>query len=63
MTDLCHDDEFMIDRDFSMKALYTPGHASDHISLLMKPMPDTDLPKEEILFSGDIILGTPSTSV
>lgn len=63
MTDLNHDDEFTIDQDLELRALYTPGHASDHISLLMKPMVKSDLPKEEILFSGDIILGTPSTSV
>jgi glyoxylase-like metal-dependent hydrolase (beta-lactamase superfamily II) len=63
VVDLNHNDTFQIDEDFEMKALYTPGHASDHISLLLKPLPQSKLPEEPILFSGDIILGTPSTSV
>ena len=43
-----------------MRALYTPGHATDHMSLLLK---QKTKPEETYLFSGDIILGTPSTSV
>lgn len=44
-----------------MRALYTPGHASDHVSLLLNPINKEN--EENYLFSGDIILGTPSTSV
>ena len=43
-----------------MKALYTPGHASDHFSMLLSTDDAADL---SYLFSGDIIMGTPSTSV
>jgi len=42
-----------------LKALYTPGHCTDHFSLLMTHPKLT----QRYLFSGDIILGTPSTSV
>lgn len=42
-----------------MRALYTPGHAVDHFSMLMTH----ETIQETYLFSGDIILGTPSTSV
>jgi glyoxylase-like metal-dependent hydrolase (beta-lactamase superfamily II) len=45
-----------------MKALYTPGHATDHFSMLLTPNDQTVEP-HSYLFSGDIIMGTPSTSV
>ena len=41
----------------SFKSLLTPGHCSDHMSFLLS------CPSERILFSGDVILGSPSTSV
>lgn len=43
-----------------LRALYTPGHATDHFSMLMTP---NDGASQSYLFSGDIIMGTPSTSV
>lgn len=36
--DLKHGDVFRTDKDlFTMKALYTPGHATDHFSMLLTP--------------------------
>jgi len=59
--DLKHGDIFDLEEDkMKMKALHTPGHASDHFSMLLTPV---DAAKESYLFSGDIIMGTPSTSV
>ena len=59
--DLKHGDTFELPDDpFIMKALYTPGHATDHFSMLMNP---TAASGESYLFSGDIILGTPSSTV
>lgn len=40
-----------------MKTIYTPGHIDDHMSFLLSDQ------TEEILVSGDIILGTPSSVV
>jgi glyoxylase-like metal-dependent hydrolase (beta-lactamase superfamily II) len=57
--ELKHNDVFKIDEGFEMRALYTPGHASDHFSMLMA----NHSLQEKYLFSGDIILGTPSTSL
>jgi len=36
--DLKHNDTFKLDDDFEFKTLYTPGHASDHFSILMNPL-------------------------
>lgn len=57
--DIKHDDVFKVDEDFELRALYTPGHATDHISLLL----NSSRLQDNYLFSGDIILGTPSTYV
>lgn len=54
-----HNDVFDLADNFSLRALYTPGHAVDHFSMLLSN-PNI---AETYLFSGDIILGTPSTSV
>ena len=43
------------DGDCKFESIYTPGHISDHMSFLYQ--------NERILFSGDIVLGTPSTVV
>jgi glyoxylase-like metal-dependent hydrolase (beta-lactamase superfamily II) len=40
-----------------MESIYTPGHLDDHMSFLIKDE------TEQILISGDIILGTPSALV
>jgi glyoxylase-like metal-dependent hydrolase (beta-lactamase superfamily II) len=61
IVNLKHNDVYQIDDDFEMKCLYTPGHTTDHFSLLMNPK--TSYHDQAYLFSGDIILGTPSTSV
>ena len=62
--DLKHDNEFLLQEDnLSLKALYTPGHATDHFSMLLSPLPGHKEEKQSYLFSGDIIMGTPSTSV
>eukprot|EP00347_Sterkiella_histriomuscorum_P013976 403362637 len=70
--DLTHGEVFDIDDEFELKSLFTPGHASDHFSfLLSEKNKSIDFTKkaenskrnENYLFSGDIILGTPSTSV
>jgi glyoxylase-like metal-dependent hydrolase (beta-lactamase superfamily II) len=42
-----------------LEAIYTPGHISDHMSFLLTHSEAA----ETILFSGDIILGSPSTAV
>ena len=42
-----------------MRGMYTPGHTSDHFSFFL----NHDDFNETYLFSGDIILGTPSTHV
>ena len=44
-----------------LEAIYTPGHISDHMSFLMTH--EGAEAAETILFSGDIILGSPSTAV
>lgn len=54
-----HNDVFELTDKFSLRALYTPGHAVDHFSMLLT---NPSIP-ETYLFSGDIILGTPSTTV
>lgn len=60
--DLVHGDVFDLTEDkMKMKALYTPGHATDHFSMLLTP--DAPSTEQSYLFSGDIIMGTPSTSV
>ena len=60
--DLVHGDVFDLVEDMmKMKALYTPGHATDHFSMLLTP--DAPTTEQSYLFSGDIIMGTPSTSV
>ena len=41
-------------KDLALTAIYTPGHISDHMSFLLN---------DDVLFSGDIILGSPSTAV
>ena len=41
-----------------LESIHTPGHISDHISFLLKTGQG-----EDILFSGDIILDSPSTVV
>ena len=46
-----------------MKSIYTPGHITDHMSFLLKHKGMDDMPAESVLFSGDIILGSPSTMV
>lgn len=46
-----------------MSAIYTPGHISDHMSFLLKHKGNDEQPPESVLFSGDIILGSPSTVV
>ena len=62
ISNLNHGDLFdLVDDKFTLKALYTPGHASDHFSMLMNPYTTSE--EQTYLFSGDIILGTPSTSV
>ena len=43
-----------------LKAIYTPGHISDHMSFLLR---HDDESLSNYLFSGDIILGAPSTVV
>ena len=48
---------------FNLKALYTPGHATDHFSMLLSQLSEVSDAKQTYLFSGDIIMGTPSTSV
>jgi glyoxylase-like metal-dependent hydrolase (beta-lactamase superfamily II) len=40
-----------------MESIYTPGHLDDHMSFLIKDE------TEQILISGDIILGSPSALV
>ena len=60
--DLNHDDKFQFgdsEGDFTLRTLFTPGHAEDHCSFLLKS-PSFE---EQYLFSGDIILGSPSTIV
>lgn len=57
---LKHGDSFELDDHFSLRALHTPGHATDHFSIMMESRKPGS---ESYLFSGDIILGTPSTSV
>ena len=42
----------------NIESIYTPGHISDHMSFLLKSAEEGP-----ILFSGDIILGSPSTVV
>ena len=42
----------------NLEAIYTPGTSTDHMSFLL-----TQTGGESVLFSGDIILGTPSTVV
>ena len=50
--------------EVELRALYTPGHASDHFSLFLQDLKGNSfLNGETILFSGDIILGAPSTSI
>ena len=68
--DLKHNDEQDIDEEFKLRTLYTPGHTTDHVSLLLSPKHSpSPLPSplpanlHSYLFSGDLILGTPSTSV
>jgi glyoxylase-like metal-dependent hydrolase (beta-lactamase superfamily II) len=59
--DLAHGDIFdLVDDKMKIKALYTPGHATDHFSMLLT-LENDEL--QSYLFSGDIIMGTPSTSV
>ncbi len=59
--DLGHGDIFdLVDDKMKIKALYTPGHATDHFSMLLT-LENDEL--QSYLFSGDIIMGTPSTSV
>jgi glyoxylase-like metal-dependent hydrolase (beta-lactamase superfamily II) len=61
--DLKHNDTFNMDHDqANLRALYTPGHATDHFSMLFEPKPERP-DQKTYLFSGDIILGAPSTSV
>ena len=50
-------DKYKIDDDLELQAIYTPGHISDHYSFLLNGNEDS------VLFSGDIILGSPSTHV
>ena len=45
--------------NFNIESIYTPGHITDHMSFLLK----SGEIEEPILFSGDIILGSPSTVV
>ncbi|MBW2053049.1 MAG: MBL fold metallo-hydrolase, partial [Deltaproteobacteria bacterium] len=47
-TDL-KDGEILELGDFRIKALYTPGHSSDHVCLYLE--------NEKVLFTGDTILG------
>jgi len=42
-----------------LKAVYTPGHCSDHMSFVV----DSDSDKQRLLFPGDVILDTPSTTL
>ena len=43
--------------NLTIKAIYTPGHATDHMSFLLTSPPST------YLFAGDLILGTSTTYV
>ena len=42
-----------------LRGIHTPGHSTDHFSFFLNHSDFT----ETYLFSGDIILGTPSTKV
>ena len=50
---------FELDDHISIESIFTPGHIDDHVSFLMV---EKNL-NERILFSGDIILDSPSTVV
>lgn len=50
-------DIYEIEAGVRLRSLETPGHISDHLSFML------ETPKENILVSGDIILGGPSTKV
>eukprot|EP00352_Strombidinopsis_acuminata_P000351 CAMPEP_0176340068 /NCGR_PEP_ID=MMETSP0126-20121128/1272_1 /TAXON_ID=141414 ORGANISM="Strombidinopsis acuminatum, Strain SPMC142" /NCGR_SAMPLE_ID=MMETSP0126 /ASSEMBLY_ACC=CAM_ASM_000229 /LENGTH=113 /DNA_ID=CAMNT_0017684043 /DNA_START=321 /DNA_END=662 /DNA_ORIENTATION=- len=56
---LNHDDKFQIEDGLNMRAVYTPGHCTDHMSFIV----DSDTDKQRLLFSGDVVLGSPSTTV
>ena len=56
MKDIKEGKKFQIG-DIEILAIYTPGHITDHMSFLM------NYQHERILFSGDIILDSPSTLV
>ena len=51
------DQIFPVDEDLEIRAMHTLGHIDDHMSFLLKEK------KETVLFSGDILLGTPSSVV
>ena len=50
---------FELDDHISIESIFTPGHIDDHVSFLMVEKNSN----ERILFSGDIILDSPSTVV
>ena len=61
VTSITDDQIFPVDEDtdrpLELQALHTLGHIDDHMSFLLKES------KESVLFSGDILLGTPSSVV
>lgn len=54
---LSDNQEFQIDDDLHLRAIYTPGHLDDHMSFYLTT------PSERVLITGDIILGSPSAVV
>jgi glyoxylase-like metal-dependent hydrolase (beta-lactamase superfamily II) len=50
-----HDGERVMANGFAIQAVFTPGHAVDHLCYYLE--------RERILFSGDLILGTGTTVI